>query len=122
MAIVALEIVVADDEMFAAVESGEELGDALGIFRVGEIAKVIDLVFAPDRGVPAGDQHLVLFGNGGERALVDLDAARLAEMRIAREENRHGFSVCAARQRQTEDINSQSRIWFSADARPVITR
>src|SRR5215212_3907364 len=82
-------VVVADDEMFSPLQRAEQLGDALGRWSEGEIAEVPDLVVGGDRLVPALDDGPVHLANGRERPLVDAQARRVAEMRVAGEENCH---------------------------------
>ena len=48
-------VVVADDEMLAAGQRGEQFGDAVGRRPEGEIAEMPDLVVGRDRFVPARD-------------------------------------------------------------------
>jgi hypothetical protein len=75
-------VIVADDEMLAAVEGGERFGDSPGLRDRSAIAQMIDFVLLPDDLVPAGDQRGVMLGNGREGALIDPNPARIAEMRV----------------------------------------
>src|SRR5688572_11833977 len=52
-----------------------------------------DLVLGPDRLGPARDDGIVHLADRRERTLVDAQARRIAEMRVAREENRHRRSL-----------------------------
>jgi len=79
-----LRIIVADDQVFGAVELGEERLDFVG-WAAGEIAEMPDLVIRRDDGIPIGDQGRVVLGHIGEGATVDAEDARIGEMIVAGE-------------------------------------
>lgn len=82
-------VVVADDEVLFAIEAGEEGVDLLGRAPT-EIAQVPDGVIGADGSVPIGDQGFVLLFHRGERAAINGDAARFAEMGVGGEEEHGG--------------------------------
>lgn len=82
-------IIITDDEMFAPLEHMQQFADALFGFGRGEIAEMIDLIIITDSLVPARDQRGIMFLDCREGTMIDADAPRVVEMRIAREEDGH---------------------------------
>src|SRR5712671_3211750 len=82
-------IVVARDEVLAAIEPSEQLGDHRRALANGEVAEMPYHVVRPDRLAPPRDQRLVHRRDRGERPTIEPERAAVAEMRIAGEEDRH---------------------------------
>ena len=84
-----LVVVVAGDEVLAAVQAGEQRGDAGGGLADGEVAEVKDFVVGCHDAVPGGEHCVVHFGQRGEWAAVEAARRGMAEMLVAGDEERH---------------------------------
>ena len=113
-------IIVADDEVLAAVERRKPCFDSRRIHGHGKIAEVIDVIVRTDDFVPAGDQRSVVLADRLERALVDAEAASIAKMRIAGEVDGHEISMLrvAAGQRLAPLTRNAK---FRSDRRDIVT-
>ena len=81
-----LGIVVSHDQMLAAVEQSQQLRAVAGLRR-HEVAKMPYVVVLPYDRVPVADEHRVVLRHVGEWSPIDAEHPRIAEVRIAREED-----------------------------------
>src|SRR5712671_4886351 len=82
-------IVVAGEEMLAAVKPTEEISNHFPSLANGEIAEMPNIVIRPDRLVPALHDSLVHHRDRRERPAIESQGAAMAKMRVAGEENGH---------------------------------
>ena len=82
--------------MFLPAEPIEQLGDAGFGLPYGEIAEVPDVIFACYDGIPAFDHCRVHRRDRSEWPPVERQRARMPEMRVTGEEDRHGHEFPAA--------------------------
>ena len=90
-------IVIAAKKVLASGEPGKERRHVCKPPR--EISKMPNVVVLADALIPAADQSFVHRGDGGERTLVDVERAVIAEMRVAGEENGHDLPTLQRRRR-----------------------
>ena len=61
-------VVVAENQVVAAVEAGEQLGDVFEVVGEAEVAQVVHFIFGGNGAVPHGHEVFVHFFNAGEAA------------------------------------------------------
>ena len=61
-------VVVAENQVVAAVEAGEQVGDVFEVVRKAEVAQVVHFIFGGNSVVPHGHKVFVHFFNAGEAA------------------------------------------------------
>src|SRR5437899_10145332 len=83
-----VSVVVADDQMLAAVEAPPERIQPFAL-AIGEVAEMPDHVVMPDSIVPGGNQRLVHGRDIREGPLRQADDVRMTEMRVGGEEYGH---------------------------------
>jgi hypothetical protein len=79
-------VIVAHDEVFLAMESGQEFRYPPRPGPDGEVAEVPDRVTRADHTVPGFDQGLIHGRHGGEWASEEIERASVAEVSVSGEE------------------------------------